>query len=153
MTPGQIASYKAACAELDSPAPAAAGDDPAVAEAIDRITNAVNGLSNLAELVRARPEMASRISLKVWDINVAVGYPNDGEAADRIASLAEAAKPYADTVEIWHNNDYGGVEAMFGPIPLHIYAPLDHVGGVVKRKAVDWRPDARLAGYAPAKTS
>lgn len=120
--------------------------------AIDRITDAVNALSNLADLVRARPDIADSITLKAWDINVFVGeHLGEGEdVPERIASLATAAAEHGAVVSQRHQGEYGGIEAMFGPFPLHVYARIGQVGTTVSRtvEVVDWQPHPALAVFA-----
>lgn len=122
-----------------------------VAEALGRINLAMDGLRNLAALIQARPDIAPLIRLRGHDINVFVGdHCGEGkDVPDRIASLAEDAAEAGATVTQRHSGEYGGIEAMFGPFPLHVYARLSQVGKATTRtvEVVDWQPHAALAAF------
>jgi hypothetical protein len=127
-------------------------EERAVVEALGRINIAMDGLRNLAALIQARPDIARSVVLKGYDINLFVGdHLDDGDGVpDRIASLAAVAAEHGATVTQRHNAEYGGVQAMFGPFPLHIYARIREVGRVTTRtvEVADWQPHPALADIA-----
>lgn len=122
-----------------------------VAEALGRINVAMDGLRNLAALVQARPDIAPLIRLRGYDINVFVGdHLGTGEdVPERIASLAESAAEVGAPIAQRHSGEYGGVEALFGPFPLHVYARINQVGKATTRtvEVTDWQPHAALAVF------
>jgi hypothetical protein len=124
-----------------------------------RIEEAVTGLRKLADLVADRPGIAEAVSagLARRDSNRILLYVNDGRAggvsiAEYIADVATAASRHGAEVCTFHSNGYGGINAHFGFVTLHVYAALADVGAVAIHtrsvQVTDWQPDPALAGIA-----
>lgn len=140
-------------------APAGKATSRAVGTALARIEETIAGLRNLASLVTDRPEIAEAVNsdLDRQRSPRVLFYVSDRRADDTsipeyIADLATAASDHGAEVSHCHDNDYGGINAQFGFVTLHIYAPLDAVGSVATRtrsvQITDWQPDPALAGFA-----
>lgn len=132
-------------------APAA---DPVVGAALGRIHEAIASLHDLAALVADCPEAAEavnthlmreplRILVFVGDRHERAGVP------ERVAALATAAAGHGAQISRHRTEDYGGVNARFGFVELHIYARLDSIGAVTTRvesvQVTDWQPHPLLA--------
>ena len=131
------------------------------AEALSRIAEARAGLQALAELVVDRPDIAGAVISTLaheWSPRVLV-YVSDRVAGEmsipeHIAGLGKAAKRNGADVTPHHGDEYGGLNAQFGPVTLHIYTQLDNVGAVATRtrsvQITDWQPDPLLAAFGTA---
>lgn len=134
------------------------------AEALSRIADARAGLQALAELVVDRPDIASAVISSVdhdWSPRVLV-YVSDRTTGgtsipEHIAGLADAAKRNGADIAPHHSDEYGGLNARFGPVTLHIYTQLDKVGAVATRtrsvQITDWQPDPLLAVFGRAEAA
>lgn len=122
---------------------------PDQAAAFDRIDAAIEGLYALRGLVAERPDIAGSVRPRGYDMNVFVGdHVGEGEdVPDRIASLAADADLHNGIVSLRHNGEYAGIQAMFGPFPLHVYAQVRQVGSATTRtvEVTDWQPHPALA--------
>ncbi len=122
---------------------------PDQAAAFDRIDAAIEGLYALRGLVANRPDVASAVTPRGYDINVYVGHHvgEDEDVPERIASLATDADLHGGIVTQRHGGEYAGIQALFGPFPLHVYALANQVGTITTHtvEATDWQPHPALA--------
>lgn len=130
-----------------------------VETALARIDEAIAGLRKLAGLVIDRPEVAESVNsgLERQRSPRILLYVNDRRAGDTsipeyIAGMAAAATGHGADVSQCHDSNWGGINAQFGFVTLHVYADLAAVGSVATRthtvQVTDWQPDPALAGIA-----
>jgi hypothetical protein len=125
-----------------------------VGKALENISEAITGLRNLAALAADRPDVARAVNTHMTReplrILLYVG-ERDGQAGvpERIADTATAAAAHGAEISRHHADEYGGIDARFGHVQLHIYARLHDIGAVTTRtesvQITNWQPHPLLA--------
>jgi hypothetical protein len=136
--------------------------DRHVETALAQIDEAIAGLRKLAELVTDRPEIAESVSsgLDRERSPRILLYVNDRRAngasiPEYIAGMGAAASDHGAEVSGCHDDTWGGINAQFGFVTLHVYAHLDEVGSVATHtrsvQVTEWQPDPALAALAAGR--